>query len=83
VIPWAGKGETKLQHQISEHDCMLGHEGRNIKFIVTVIQYLHFSTPRVPPLSDKDKCLVQHLVSLDKTEKERNFEQVNRCWSDF
>lgn len=59
--------------------------GRNIKLVVTAIQYLGFSTPRVYLLSDREERLVQCLVSLDKTEKEGKFEKVliNRCWSDF
>lgn len=83
MVLWAGRGETKLQHQISEHDCVPGCRGRNIKLIVTAVQHLGFSTPCAPPLSDREKCLVQCLVSLDKTEKEGKFEKVNRCWSDF
>lgn len=79
MVSWAGKGETKLEHQISEHNCMPGCRGRNIKLIVTAIQYLGFSTPRVPPLSDRNKCAVQCLVSLDETEKEGKSEKVNRC----
>lgn len=61
---------------------MPGCQGRGIKLIVTAIQYLGFSTPHVPPLSDREKCSLQCLVSLDKTE-EGKFERVNRYWRDF
>lgn len=45
-----------------------GRRGRNIKLIVTATLYLGFSTSHVPPLSDREKRLVQCLVSLGETE---------------
>lgn len=60
-----------------------GRRGRNIKLIVTATLYLSFSTSRVPPLSDREKRLVQCLVSLGDTEKEGKFEEVNRYWGDL